>query len=224
MLISLTALLSSLLIAIAAPIEVPLDAPMFTNPVRGLVYTPPPVNIPNVKGKSAIQSQSYKDLTNRLPQVLRNAVSVSTHSWEIGALTESLLEIYHPKLTPFAWDTNGLTKNDIPWAVLEIIAAAVTDYDWADSPQGNGDTALYLNPSTAPHALIPQPIIDGDGALGDPAALGMVVWLMTYFSSGSEVRDKLGDKTGSPEGWAWAAGNQLEHLRRGPKNDDGMSS
>lgn len=194
-------------------------------------YVPPNVNLSSVQPNSAINSAAYHNLSNQLPVILSNAVSTSNHSWELGTLVETLLEVYNPGLTPFGWNPNvaNCDTSQVPWAALQIILASLYETNWtgapsSGSPGANSSSSLqglanYLNSSTSPTALTGATLIDGDGALGDPCSLGSGVWVLAQFCTRDDVRNALGAKSG--ESYAWAVGNQLQHMESGTRNDNG---
>jgi hypothetical protein len=105
--------------------------------------------------------------------VLKKAVQVATHSWEYGTVAEAMLE----------WDS-------YPQAI------------WND-PFPNGQVPT-LDPSSIPALSYIKPhirtsgntLVDGDGAAGDPAALGISALMI-----------------GKSDGQYWdAAGRQKNHL------------
>lgn len=146
------------------------------------------------------------------------------HSWELGAFTETLLEVYYPQLTPFGWDGRAFDGEDIPWSVLKIAKDAISHYNWTGAPGQDFGKNLpdYLFPDTTPHAHVSQALVGGDGALGDPVSLVPAVWLLARFARQDDVRDKLGLRC--PEDYAWAVGNQLDYLFNGPASDNGTIS
>jgi hypothetical protein len=176
-------------------------------------YVPPSVNLSSVQPNSAINSASYHNLSDQLPLILKNAVSISNHSWELGTPVETLLEVYNPELTPFGWNPNvaNCDTSQVPWAALQIALASLYETDWTGAPS--------LNSSTSPTALTGATLIDGDGALGDPCSLGSGVWVLAQFCTRDDVRNALGAKSG--EAYAWAVGNQLQHMESGTRNDNG---
>ncbi|WVQ84673.1 hypothetical protein IAT38_006828 [Cryptococcus sp. DSM 104549] len=189
------------------------SSPAFTSyfPLTNLTF-------PSVKGSKRISSSSYKQLTKLLPSILSNANGISVHSWELGAYTETLLEVYNPELTPFGWD-GGLCRGDVPWNVLAIAQDTISHYDWTGAPgrvTGN-DLSTYLDESTTPVPYVSKALVGGDGALGDPVSLVPAVWLLAKFARRSDVRSRLG--TRAADDYAWAVGNQLHYLLNGPKDD-----
>ncbi|KAL7424293.1 hypothetical protein Q5752_001883 [Cryptotrichosporon argae] len=170
-----------------------------------------------VTGNAAIDSSAYNALTLLIPTVLSNAVSISTHSWELGVLTEALLEVYDPQLTPFGWD-GSLGYGAAPAAVLDIAASALGSYDWSGSPgSGNGQLTRYRSGAGAQQ--VPQPLVDGAGALGDPCSLGPAVWVLASYA------DSCGDPHGiTSADYAWAVGNQYAYLLDGVASDNGTIS
>ena len=167
-------------------------------------------------------------LTALLPKVLDNAASITNHSWEIGALTQGLLEVYDPDFTPFEWTYSAAKNSQIPWRVLDITRKALAEYDWSGSPgaeegeEGVDDPSLkdYLSVATAQVPLKSEALVLGDGSAGDPCAVGPAVWLMAQIAERSEVKDK-GYKVSQQ--YAWAVGNQLLNLTSGLKDGNGES-
>ncbi|OXG29456.1 hypothetical protein C359_04851 [Cryptococcus neoformans Bt120] len=186
-------------------------------PVSGLAF-------PSIVASPSIIASSYKTLTSLIPSILSNANSIAVHSWEIGAFTETLLEVYYPKLSPFEWDANAFDGEDIPWSVLKIATDAISHYNWTGAPGQDFSKSLqdYLFPDTTPHAHVSQALVGGDGALGDPVSLIPAVWLLAKFAKQNDLRDKLGLRC--PEDYAWAVGNQLDYLFNGPTSDNGTIS
>lgn len=88
--------------------------------------------------------------------VANQAKSLSTHSWEYGTAAEALLELYNPSLSVFsktAFPNRQLPKPDP--AQIEALRYA------------------------KPHIRLNAPtLIDGDGATGDPASLGVSALLL----------------------------------------------
>nr|XP_018260774.1 uncharacterized protein I303_06490 [Kwoniella dejecticola CBS 10117]OBR82932.1 hypothetical protein I303_06490 [Kwoniella dejecticola CBS 10117] len=170
-----------------------------------------------------INSRPYKLLTKALPKILKNANSISIHSWELGCFTETLLEVYNPGLTPFEWQQRScalLEFNDIPWNVLKIAEKSLVAYDWTGSPSDldacDGKLEDYLDNSKSPvpHVTGGRALINGDGALGDPVSLVPAVWILAQFAKNRLVHLGLEMKQG--EDYAWAVGNQLDYLLNGP--------
>ncbi|WVR00122.1 hypothetical protein IAU59_007264 [Kwoniella sp. CBS 9459] len=181
-------------------------------------YTPPNLRFHKAPRSHAFKSQSYHRLSDLLPDILENGNSISVHSWELGCLTETLLEVYDPILTPFEWDPEGCQRS-VPWEMLTIAQRSLEGYDWTGAPGSTGHTANlgdYLDTTRTPVPLTPKPLIDGAGSLGDPASLIPAVWLLAKFASRGGVWRKLG--TRSADDYAWAVGNQLIYLLNGPKS------
>lgn len=176
-------------------------------------------------------SPEMRRLTALLPKVLNNAISVTNKSWEIGTLTQSLLEVYHPYFAPFEWDPSVIKGRDVPCQVLNITEKALLKYDWDGSPSrtgrgcniGNAALKGYLYQDTAPLPLKNVALIEGDGSLGDPCSIGPAVWLLAQLAGRKELSNKGHRK---PWDYAWAVGNQLVNLKSSPKPDpdDGDST
>ncbi|WWC64479.1 uncharacterized protein I303_107089 [Kwoniella dejecticola CBS 10117] len=178
---------------------------------------------PTQTDQTQINSRPYKLLTKALPKILKNANSISIHSWELGCFTETLLEVYNPGLTPFEWQQRScalLEFNDIPWNVLKIAEKSLVAYDWTGSPSDldacDGKLEDYLDNSKSPvpHVTGGRALINGDGALGDPVSLVPAVWILAQFAKNRLVHLGLEMKQG--EDYAWAVGNQLDYLLNGP--------
>ncbi|WVQ66890.1 uncharacterized protein L199_005081 [Kwoniella botswanensis] len=202
-------------------------------PENQVVYTPDTsLHFEYPRRNFNVNSNKYKKLTKLLPKILKNANSITTHSWELGCFTETLLEVYNPSLTPFEWDgeygsgggkCEKLELGEIPWNVLKIAKNSLIAYDWMGSPSSssNGTTKSsshlqdYLFNSTSPVPHNSQALINGDGALGDPVSLVPAIWILSQFSKNHLVKLGLGGK--SAEDYSWALGNQLDYLFSGPK-------
>jgi hypothetical protein len=178
-------------------------------------------------------SPEMQNLTRLLPKVLDNAVSISNKSWEIGSLTQSLLEVYDPRFAPFEWDYASTKGNQIPWRVMNITERVLESYDWSGSP---GDKGGWYDKRRAPQSDgawlkeylsdIPRvpvksvALMDGHGSQGDPCSVGPAVWMLAQLAERDEVR-KRGYK--DPQDYAWAVGNQLLNLTSGLKDGNGES-
>jgi hypothetical protein len=153
-------------------------------PANALLVTGHSVDLLPVSPNTEINSDTYRTLTRQLPTVMTHAIESSKHSWEIGSLVESLLEVYVPRLAPFEFSRAAFNA-DIPWAALWVVEAWLKDYDWSGSPGNDNnptsvvDLAQYLDASTSPHGSVAEtvdqrrrrarrPRRDGDGrvALG----------------------------------------------------------
>lgn len=88
--------------------------------------------------------------------VASQAQKLSTHSWEYGTLSQALLELYSPDLT--AYSHYAFPHGIIP----KVPYQDVPSLDYAAQH-------IRLNTST---------LIDGDGATGDPASLGVSALLI----------------------------------------------
>lgn len=181
-------------------------------------------------------SPELERLGTLLPKILDNAVAISHKSWELGALTQALLEVYDPQFTPFEWNAEALKDRplDASWRFLSVTNASLDGYDWTGSPgdlggwydKRGGDHAWldeYLDPDSAKgQTTVTRALIDGNGALGDPCSLGPAVWLLAYLASCRDEVRKAGLK--DAQDYAWAVGNQLKYLNNGVRSDNGQSS
>ncbi|KZV68037.1 hypothetical protein PENSPDRAFT_610622 [Peniophora sp. CONT] len=110
--------------------------------------------------------------------VAQNAISATNQSWEYGALTEALIELQSPALSVFAGKNSippPTAKTDIPGAVWNIISNILD--------------------AEAPNSTV---FIDGAGAAGDPAAVGVAAILINTVSDN--------------ETWTEDIEKQLNHL------------
>ncbi|GLB39010.1 putative glycosyl hydrolase family 88 [Lyophyllum shimeji] len=81
------------------------------------------------------------------------AQNISSHSWEFGTATETLLELYNPELSIFG---------AFPFEAAKKLG------DGQTLPRGLAYAQEKIVIGTGPNALS-----DGDGAVGDPASLGV---------------------------------------------------
>ncbi|TFK94724.1 hypothetical protein K466DRAFT_579793 [Polyporus arcularius HHB13444] len=128
-----------------------------------------------------------------LAKVKANLAQIATHSWEIGTQLETLLELEWPELSVFGGDIPPSTR--LP----------------------SSDTAADVFAKTAeivPNITdIPGPLINGDGAVGDPASLGVPVLLTNW------------TRTDRNNKFSVAASNQLNYLLNdAPRTEDGAIS
>jgi len=153
-------------------------------------------------GKAAVPDLS--SLAAKVPAVLNNAVTSTKHSWEFGALFEALLEVEAPQLTPFGWKPEGA---EVPSKLVDIYSSNILNgYDFGPVQSSASDITQYLS-DNPPTPIDNKALIGGDGSLGDPAAVGPATWLLAMFA------DKLPQLGHNKDQLAWAAANQLRHLR-----------
>ena len=188
-------------------------------------YHPPSVSFEQAAPNYSINDQSYSQLTNAIPQILTNAVSISNHSWELGTLVEAILEVYHQDLTCFNYNPNATSDGEsLPNNALNVVIAAMGNYSWAGSPGPSvtsTNLSSYLSSATSPVPLISQTLVDGEGALGDPNTLGPGAWVLAQFLQSSEAQQQLNVNGRSADDYAWAVGNQLLHLQQGNTSYNG---
>ncbi|KAG6836794.1 hypothetical protein H0H93_003040 [Arthromyces matolae] len=118
--------------------------------------------------------------------IVSTALNISTHSWEFGTATQALLELYDPDLSIFG---------SSPFTASKRIPNAST------LPQALSYAAEKIVFGTGPNALA-----DGDGAVGDPASLGIGAWLLGKKDGYEQFKDgaieTYGYVTGSaPRAW-----------------------
>ncbi|THU84762.1 hypothetical protein K435DRAFT_869944 [Dendrothele bispora CBS 962.96] len=86
------------------------------------------------------------------------AETLPTHSWEYGAASEALLELYNPALSVFSSTTFSITS----FAPTDVAKIKTLEYAGTNILIGVGADALSK----------------GDGAVGDPASLGVAAILL----------------------------------------------
>jgi hypothetical protein len=117
-------------------------------------YTPPTPTLGPVVAQWSVNSDAYHRLTRMLPTILTNAISITTHSWELGALTQALLEVYDPTLSPFEF-TDSAFNSASPDAAIQVTLASIANYDWTGCPSWSGvgrvdDLTRFLWQETSP--------------------------------------------------------------------------
>lgn len=195
--------------------------------------TPNPHPLPLVCYNSHINDTAYVSLSSKIPSILQRAIEISTHSWELGTLTEALLEVYNPSLAPFNYNhailnAAAATKSNVtniqtaPIEVIRVAAKALEHYDFSGAPAPG--TTKVLNAYLTPHpptAIHARALIDGAGSLGDPCALGPATWVLAHFA---DAVGDVGTELQSDDAYAWAVANQLAYLNNGIKSDNGTIS
>ena len=123
--------------------------------------------------------------------VLSLAISLPSHSWEFGTASEALLELYEPQYAVFGAD---------PFPVPTISPSQSVSLGYAQEKIVIGSGANGLS--------------DGDGAVGDPASLGVSAILLgmtekKYFSAAKkEVEFILGE---APRWWNGAISQRVQY-------------
>ncbi|KAH9906085.1 Six-hairpin glycosidase [Epithele typhae] len=129
-----------------------------------------------------------------IAKVKANLRQIATHSWEIGAELEALTELEWPTLAVFEGSLpppSQLVASDNATDVISIATQVVRNIT---DPSG--------------------PLIDGDGAVGDPASIGQAVLLANW------TRTNHSDLSLS-----YAATNQLNYLLEdAPRSQQGAIS
>jgi len=143
------------------------------------------------------QALSEADITT----VTQNLATGAQQSWELGTRAQSLLDLYVPDFSVFS--STGLPP---PASVPSNTTTAIAP---VFSIAHNVVSALKLNTTSGPSALV-----NGDGAAGDPASIGVAVLLANWTGQGSDGVD-----------YAKAAQSQLEYtLTVVPRTSDGAIS
>jgi hypothetical protein len=187
-------------------------------------YTVPDLSFDPVSGSRRIRNDEYRRLTDLLPKVMTNANEITDKSWELGALVQSILEVYHPELTPFAHNRDAVDGRDIPWNALKVAMSCLYAADFSNSPSDagiKGDIGDFFG-ADSKHPVQPRSLVGGDGALGDPAANSAGTLLLAQYAARPEVRDLLTMR--AKEDYAWAVANQWSYLDNGPKAENGTIS
>ncbi|VDB90615.1 unnamed protein product [Peniophora sp. CBMAI 1063] len=100
--------------------------------------------------------------------VKKQAIALASHSWELGTLTEALIEYDSPSLSVFGTGTVSACKASIDSEVYTIAANIM------NSRPANSAT-----------------LVDGDGAAGDPASLGPALLLVNQVLNNSSYANAL---------------------------------
>ncbi|KAG6860970.1 hypothetical protein C0995_005336 [Termitomyces sp. Mi166 len=93
-----------------------------------------------------------------IQKVVETALNISTHSWEFGTATEALFELYNPELSVFSNSPFRAAQTLSSQSILPPVLAYAAE---------------KIVIGTGPNALS-----DGDGAVGDPASLGIAAVLL----------------------------------------------
>ncbi len=113
------------------------------------------VNLSSILTSALLSTSFALDPGFDIKAVANASVYLPSHSWEYGAATMALLELYNPELTVFA-----PVPFPAPTVLPETVFAMSKGLDWIVLGEGvNG-------------------LSDGDGATGDPASLGVIAWLI----------------------------------------------
>ncbi|KAJ7774838.1 Six-hairpin glycosidase [Mycena metata] len=146
----------------------------------------------HVRGQ-ALSSSDMSTITN-------NLATGAQQSWELGTRAQSLLELYVPDFSVFS--STGLPP---PASVPSNTTSAIAP---VFSIAHNIVSALKNSSG-------PAPLVAGDGAAGDPAAIGVAVLLANWTGQGAS----------DGVNYAAAAQNQLEYLLNVvPHTSDGAIS
>ena len=124
-----------------------------------------------------------------IKKVAEVAESLPSHSWEFGSASEALLEIYNPDISVFGHS---------PFPVRTLLPENVRSLAYAASKIVIG---------TGPNSLV-----DGDGAVGDPASLGVSAYLLgktnqTYAAAATSELDYV--VYGAPRFWNGAISHRV---------------
>nr|VWP00542.1 Avirulence protein A [Ganoderma boninense] len=143
---------------------------------------------------SPVPSEGFDNGT--IAMVKANLGMIATHSWEIGTELETLTELEWPQLSVFYGTVPPPAQLPTPDTAADVISKATAIVDNITNFSG------------------PTPLIDGDGAVGDPASLGVAVLLANW--TRTDLNDtKLAD----------AARDQLDYLLNvAPRTPDGAIS
>ena len=154
-------------------------------------------------------------LTQLLPTVLAVSWRTTNHSWEYGTLSQSLIEVYTPGFSPFSHLGGSFNASSLPDApdYLHIIRDVVlAGYDWSGAPNGTTSSAQQVRA---------MPLMDGEGALGDPCSLAPALWVSGNSQSNLTTTGPCGITVPSVEDTQWAVQNQLAYLLGSGQSQDG---
>ncbi|KAH8106137.1 Six-hairpin glycosidase [Cristinia sonorae] len=150
-----------------------------------------------INGAIAAPSDNQGFDAQTIAKVRDNMLNISTHSWELGAAAQALIELEVPSLSVFSGNRLPPTKSQNP-----SVRRAATDVF---------DLATRIVRARPPGSPV---LIDGDGAAGDPASLGVAVALTGW------TRTNRSDLS-----FDEAAGLQLDHiLNHVPRAQNGAIS
>ncbi|KAL4241438.1 hypothetical protein ABKN59_000388 [Abortiporus biennis] len=131
-----------------------------------------------------------------IADVKANLLQIATHSWELGTAAEALTELETPTLSVFS------SKFPPPSNLAASVVSSAVDV------LSIASTVVKEKPANS------QTLIAGDGAVGDPASVGVSVLLANW------TRTQLSDTSFSS-----AATTQLNYLLNiAPRSDDGAIS
>lgn len=122
------------------------------------------------------------------------AQEISSHSWEFGTCAETLLELYNPGYSVFSPQAFPNDAVPFPPATIQSLAYA--------KPH------IRLNNDT---------LVDGDGANGDPASLGVSAILLAQTQDTSVIANKS-------ETYAAAVIREAQHVLSAPRMSNGAIS
>jgi len=113
-------------------------------------------------------------------QVAALAESIPSHSWEFGTASETLLELYDPDISVFGSEPFSLTEQ-----YLKARRGQIRSLEYAKSVivLGTGVNGLA----------------DGDGAVGDPASLGVSAVLLGQYLTPEEGAPYVNASVGEVE-------------------------
>ncbi|GJE84408.1 six-hairpin glycosidase [Phanerochaete sordida] len=136
----------------------------------------------------------FNDVT--IDKVEANMLQIATHSWELGTAAEALTELLAPSLSVFR-------------------SAAFPPPTSVTPADGNTTAMMNIAVTTVKQKpMNSMTLIDGDGAVGDPASLGVAVLLANW------TRSDPADQS-----FAQAARSQLAYLTTvAPRTSDGAIS
>ncbi|KAI0091904.1 Six-hairpin glycosidase [Irpex rosettiformis] len=131
-----------------------------------------------------------------IAKVEANLLQIATHSWELGTAAQALTELHTPSISVFE-QTGFPPPSNL--TTVEGNATALLNIAYHTRDQKNVNTLT---------------LIDGDGAVGDPASLGVSILLANW------TRSNLSDLS-----FAQDARQQLTYLTDiAPRTDDGAIS
>ncbi|KAF5380742.1 hypothetical protein D9757_007120 [Collybiopsis confluens] len=163
----------------------------------GLLGIPTSLSIP--LSNRAANSAFPLDPGFDIQAVAATAVSLPSHSWEFGTASEALLELWNSSLSVFGPSPfSAVSALNHRASAVQHIPSLV--YAQKNIVLGTGANVLA----------------DGDGAVGDPASLGVSAVLLGNIAGNQTLKDAAGREaqyllTGAPRFWNGAISHRVDY-------------
>lgn len=127
------------------------------------------------------------------------AISLPSHSWEFGTASEALLKLWNPSLSIFGSEP---FQAAVSLSRDPLVAMSVPSLVYAQAKIVLGTGANLL--------------ADGDGAVGDPASLGVSAVLLGKIAGNETLKDAVERETeyllmGAPRFWNGAISHRVDY-------------